>query len=73
MAIVCLLATLALGWAFLVVKGFEYHDDIVKGLFPGTHFPLRPAETQPFWALYWVIRAQIIDCVRCPRLVDHAT
>jgi cytochrome c oxidase subunit 3 len=55
MAIACLLATAALGCAFLVVKGFEYHDDTTKGLVPGAHFPLRPAETQIFWAFYWVM------------------
>ncbi|HWC94941.1 MAG TPA: cytochrome c oxidase subunit 3 [Pseudolabrys sp.] len=51
----CLAATLALGSAFLVVKGFEYYDDIAKGLFPGPAFPLQPAQTQIFWAFYWVM------------------
>jgi cytochrome c oxidase subunit 3 len=55
LAIACLLATVALGSVFLVVKGFEYHDDIAKGLVPGAHFPLRPTETQIFWAFYWVM------------------
>jgi cytochrome c oxidase subunit 3 len=45
----------ALGTAFIVVKGVEYRDDIVKGLVPGAGFPLRPAETQIFFALYWVM------------------
>lgn len=53
--IACLLATVALGVAFLVVKGFEYSDDLAKGLFPGRNFPLYPRETQIFWALYWVM------------------
>jgi cytochrome c oxidase subunit 3 len=53
--IACLAATVALGLAFLTVKGFEYRDDIAKGLVPGPHFPLHPAETQIFWAFYWVM------------------
>jgi cytochrome c oxidase subunit III len=51
----CLLLTAALGTAFLVVKGFEYSNDISKGLVPGPEFPLHPASTQLFWALYWVM------------------
>ncbi len=54
-AIVCLLATLALGAAFLAVKGFEYRDDIAKGLVPGPHFALQPSQAQIFWAFYWVM------------------
>ena len=55
MALWCLGATALLGMAFLVSKGFEYRDDISKGLFPGPDFPLHPAETQIFWAFYWVM------------------
>ena len=51
----CLLLTAALGIAFLVVKGFEYSNDISKGLVPGPEFRLHPASTQLFWALYWVM------------------
>lgn len=51
----CLLATLALGAAFLMVKCFEYSDDISKSFVPGPHFPLHPAETEIFWTLYWVM------------------
>jgi cytochrome c oxidase subunit 3 len=36
----CLLLTATLGTAFLVIKGFEYNDDISKGLVPGPAFPL---------------------------------
>lgn len=54
MTLWCLVATALLGTAFLAVKGFEYHDDLVKGLFPGPSFPLAPAQTQIFWAFYWV-------------------
>ena len=51
----CLAATAALGVAFLTVKGFEYRDDIAKGLVPGPHFALEPAATQIFWAFYWIM------------------
>ncbi|HKS84691.1 MAG TPA: cytochrome c oxidase subunit 3 [Pseudolabrys sp.] len=61
MALGCLAATAALGSAFLVVKGFEYYDDISKGLLPGPGFPLQPAQTQIFWTFYWV--ATIIHAV----------
>jgi cytochrome c oxidase subunit 3 len=54
MTLWCLTATALFGMAFLVVKGFEYYDDLAKGLFPGPNFPLHPAETQIFWAFYWV-------------------
>jgi cytochrome c oxidase subunit 3 len=53
--IACLAITMLLGAAFLVVKGFEYRDDLAKGLFPGAQFPLYPPQTQLFWALYWVM------------------
>ena len=55
LALWCLGATVLLGCAFLVCKGFEYADDIAKGLFPGPGFPLHPAQTQIFWAFYWVM------------------
>ena len=51
----CLVATAALGIAFLVAKGFEYHDDIVKGLVPGPDFTLREPGAQIFWAFYWIV------------------
>jgi cytochrome c oxidase subunit 3 len=53
--VVCLMATLALGACFLLVKGFEYSDDIAKGLVPGPHFSLQPVQTQIFWTFYWVM------------------
>ena len=49
------LATAGLGLAFLVVKGFEYSDDLAKGLLPGPNFTLEPPATQLFWGLYWII------------------
>ena len=51
----CLLATAALGLAFLVVKGFEYKEDIDKHLVPGSHFALPQAGAQLFYGLYWLI------------------
>ena len=51
----CLAATAALGVAFLVVKGFEYHEDIEKHLVPGVHFGLPDSASQLFFGLYWLI------------------
>src|SRR4051812_2854188 len=50
----CLGATAALGLAFLIVKGFEYHEDIEKNLIPGPGFPLAQPGAQIFFALYWI-------------------
>jgi cytochrome c oxidase subunit 3 len=51
----CLAATAALGLAFLVVKGFEYAEDIEKHLVPGPHFALEPVGAQLFFGLYWLV------------------
>ena len=51
----CLGATVALGLAFLVVKGFEYAEDIEKHLVPGPNFALPQAAAQSFFALYWTM------------------
>ena len=48
-----LVATLALGVAFLVVKGFEYRSDIEKHLVPGPHFKLTETGASQFWSFYW--------------------
>jgi cytochrome c oxidase subunit 3 len=53
--LVCLLITMMLGLAFLLVKGLEYHDDLQQGFFPGAGFPLSDPPTQLFWALYWIM------------------
>lgn len=53
--LVCLMLTLALGLAFLLVKALEYKDDLDKGLFPGAGFPLADPPTQLFWMLYWIM------------------
>jgi cytochrome c oxidase subunit 3 len=54
-ALWCLAATIALGCAFLIVKGLEYREDIAKNLVPGPYFALKPRETQLFFALYWIM------------------
>jgi cytochrome c oxidase subunit III len=51
----CLALTAVLGLAFLVVKGFEYAEDVGKGLVPGAHFALPQAASQLFFALYWIL------------------
>jgi len=52
----CLLWTLALAGGFLVVKGFEYHKDIVEHLVPGAGFsPELPARAQMFFWLSWAM------------------
>ncbi len=51
----CLAATAALGLAFLVVKGFEYAEDIEKHLVPGPAFALPAPAAQIFFGLYWTI------------------
>lgn len=49
------LVTVLFGLAFLGVKGIEYSSDLDRNLAPGPGFPLEPAETQIFWALYWLM------------------
>ena len=51
----CLAGTALLGLAFLVVKGFEYKEDIEKHLLPGPSFPLPAPASQIFFALYWIL------------------
>ncbi len=51
----CLLVTVALGVAFLIVKGLEYHDDIAKHLVPGPDFAIPDPGAVLFFALYWVM------------------
>jgi cytochrome c oxidase subunit 3 len=55
LALLSLAGTVALGCAFLVVKGFEYAEDIEHGLLPGHGFRLTPPATQLFFALYWIM------------------
>jgi cytochrome c oxidase subunit 3 len=51
----CLVVTLALGITFLIVKGFEYHDDIVKHLLPGPDFAVPEQGAALFFAFYWIM------------------
>jgi len=52
-----LLGTLALGIAFLIVKGFEYREDLSEHLFPTMPaFPLRGiVGATRFWSFYWFV------------------
>lgn len=53
----CLAATAALGTAFLVVKGFEYREDLAEHLLPGQDFKLAQPAAQIFWSFYWAATA----------------
>jgi cytochrome c oxidase subunit 3 len=51
-----LLFTIVLACAFLILKGFEYHQDLEEGLWPGPNFKTGlPAQAQIFWFLYWAM------------------
>ncbi len=50
-----LAVTAVLGLAFLVVKGFEYREDIHKHLIPGAGFRLDEPQAQIFFAFYWLL------------------
>ena len=47
--------TVALGAAFMAIKGFEWHEDIVEHLVPGPGFKLDDPPAQIFFALYWIM------------------
>lgn len=49
--------TALLGVAFLVIKGFEYEEDIDKGLVPSASFKLALPAAQIFFAFYWTTTA----------------
>jgi cytochrome c oxidase subunit 3 len=55
MAIRLLLVTIALGFLFLILKGFEYREDIEKNLLPGSDFALAQAGAEIFFSFYWVM------------------
>ncbi|MGN6516790.1 MAG: cytochrome c oxidase subunit 3 [Rhizomicrobium sp.] len=50
-----LAVTFLLGLTFLVLKGFEYREDIEKHLLPGHDFALAQPGAQIFFAYYWVM------------------
>ena len=47
--------TFLLGVLFLVLKGFEYREDILKHLVPGPRFPIAERGAQLFFSYYWVM------------------
>jgi cytochrome c oxidase subunit III len=52
-----LIATLALGIAFLCVKGYEYYQDFSDRVVPAVNFLMKPGEApagELFWVFYWV-------------------
>jgi cytochrome c oxidase subunit III len=49
----CLASTAALGLIFVVVKGFEYNEDIDKH--PGATFALHETGAQLFYGFYWLV------------------
>jgi cytochrome c oxidase subunit 3 len=55
LVISCLAATAMLGLVFLMVKGFEYKEDIAKHLVPGARFALKETGAQLFYGLYWLV------------------
>lgn len=50
-----LFATFFLGALFLVLKGFEYREDIHRHLIPGPDFPVPVAGAALFFSFYWVM------------------
>lgn len=51
-----LMLTLLFAIGFLVVKGFEYHEDFVEQLVPGAHFNTSlPLHAGLFFWLYWAM------------------
>jgi cytochrome c oxidase subunit III len=55
LVVACLTLTAALGLAFLVVKGFEYREDLDKHLWPGAQFALHEPGAKLFYGLYWLV------------------
>ena len=55
LTVILLCVTAALGTAFMIVKGFEYYEDIDKSLLPDASLPLPSPMSRLFFALYWVM------------------
>jgi cytochrome c oxidase subunit 3 len=55
LVLACLIATAMLGISFIVIKGFEYKEDIDKHLVPGSGFALPQAGAQLFYGFYWLV------------------
>lgn len=52
-----LVATMALGFAFLCIKGYEYYQDFQDKVVPVVNFEVKPGEGRAgelFWIFYWV-------------------
>ena len=47
--------TAFLGAVFLVIKGFEYRDDLEHHLYPTFGFALGENAAEIFWAFYWIM------------------
>lgn len=47
--------TLALGILFLILKGFEYREDLQKNLLPGPEFAISVRGAEQFFSFYWVM------------------
>lgn len=53
-----LFVTASLGAAFLVIKGFEYAQEVHEHLLPGRHFQMKgsdPRHAEMFFYLYWLM------------------
>jgi cytochrome c oxidase subunit 3 len=50
----CFLITACQGALFLILKGFEYRDDIANHLVPGPLFALGHGGAEIFWTFYWL-------------------
>jgi cytochrome c oxidase subunit 3 len=52
-----LVATSALGFAFMLIKGYEYYLDFQSQVVPAVNFVAKPgvgAAGELFWVFYWV-------------------
>jgi cytochrome c oxidase subunit 3 len=52
-----LVVTVALGCAFLLIKGYEYYQDFQDRVVPVVNFAAKPGEGNAgelFWVFYWV-------------------
>jgi cytochrome c oxidase subunit III len=50
-----LIATAALGIAFLILKGFEYRSDLAQHLLPGAQFAPTEEGAALFFSFYWMM------------------
>jgi cytochrome c oxidase subunit III len=50
----CLVATAALGIAFLAIKGVEYRHEYLERLFPGPHFQFAGPDATGAQAFFWI-------------------